>query len=166
MPAAETVLIGTASVSAGLVGAGVGFDSGSEAGFRAGAVAGVGAGFEAGLSGAAAAGFFAPATDIGAGAIDASCDPAPSARSLSAAGCRTVMSAAAASTHAIPTTIARQLYAFGGGGICGSGVFSPAVFLAVADVRPAADTRARVRFNRSDSLRSEIFRSRWSALSR
>ena len=35
--------------------------------------------------------------------------------SASSDGCRAVISAAAAMTHVMPTTIARQLYAFGGG---------------------------------------------------
>jgi hypothetical protein len=99
----------------------------------------------AGFGAVFAAGFDA-ATDIADGAVEARRGAAPLAPSPSVSACRAVISAAAASTHVIPTTIARQLYAFGGGGIGDSGGREPVAVFAATVVFAAAAGRAFVFF--------------------
>jgi hypothetical protein len=163
MPAADTVFMVAASPLGDFVGDGVGFDAPFESPFEsrrdAGADAAFGARLEAG---------FASGTETVAAGGGGSAAMAPSS---SPAGCRAVINAAAARTHVIPMTMARQLYAFGGGGIGGPGAFDAAALAAGADFAaaasfPAPAIGAFVRLNRSESFRSESFLNRRSALSR
>jgi hypothetical protein len=124
-----------------------GFDAADATGFDAAGAAGLDATFAAGFD--ATAGFDAATDTV---EIDARCGPALPAASPSSVGCRAVISAAAARTHVMPTTIMRQLYAFGGGGIDRSGGFAAAAVLAAGALE-----RALVPLKRSDSFRSEIF---------